>query len=701
MLPDLSGLRLSTRDSMVVGAGEKRQRDKDQTYQRMQSYYVCEQDRAVGPPVLHVVRGWFAGQNRLVFQVMQQAADMGYVLDVNDFSCLHKHVRVQFETALDWYTSFAPALSDFATSVRGDGDTEELRSQIPTDMLRWLRETRNDPDGRKFAADFAERFDGAARGEYPEIVNGQLSRLAKHMVPAEPDSFVVFAGPHMVEDSPVKRLCLYVHSETEISAKQLLDRHGPRKSSNRAVSLGYEGSVREMIVPPSAQGTQRSNLIDKYLKEANGGVWGWPLRDAEGSSSDAPVDPAQLAPPSIRPHLLLDHQSIEECPPLPALTQDQRATVAAIKSSMKNDSCYVHKSVLGGSSVAAGAGLTASRLAQHSLDDLAIVLNRGVEEHRRLRDALRGAMDQRGATMEQLLAPNQSDARAGKVLDGRLDTMLGLTSKNNAELHAFATNVLLRGPRKATSAAWTRFTGADTGFAWPPDPEQGGDKRLRDPAEARGELLDRPVPASALGPDGKFDVRLTRLMHKGGDLQEPRDQWWLVCNVSGQKSAALLRKQMFDAGEIPHPHIGAWVSTQMPWSPPLCTPVGNWQNVYLVLTLGMFDSHYNPRQNFLRAALHPVIHAAWKAVSRQPFTKILYAPERSNVRFLPNGGQKLNWHVDASAIAPVCLDDLPEEPAADPADPPEPAGSFLADAAPRGSGAENDPITLDTPYLGL
>jgi hypothetical protein len=162
-------------------------------------------------------------------------------------------------------------------------------------------------------------------------------------------------------------------------------------------------------------------------------------------------------------------------------------------------------------------------------------------------------------------------------------------------------------------------------------------------------------------------------------LQEPRDQWWLVCNVSGQKSAALLRKQMFDAGEIPHPHIGAWVSTQMPWSPPLCTPVGNWQNVYLVLTLGMFDSHYNPRQNFLRAALHPVIHAAWKAVSRQPFTKILYAPERSNVRFLPTGGQKLNWHVDASAIAPVCADDPPDPP-------------FLAD--PRGSGTENDPIAL-------
>jgi hypothetical protein len=200
-----------------------------------------------------------------------------------------------------------------------------------------------------------------------------------------------------------------------------------------------------MIVPPSAQGTQRSNLIDRYLKEANDGVWGWPLRGAEGSSSEAAVDPAQLAPSSIRPRLLLDHQSIEECPPLPALTQAQRDTVAAIKSSMMNDSCYVHKNVLGGSSVADGAGLTASRLAQHSLDDLAIVLNRGLEEHRRLRDALRGAMEQRGVTMEQLLASGQSDVRAGKVLEGRLETMLGLTSKNSAELHAFATNVLLRG----------------------------------------------------------------------------------------------------------------------------------------------------------------------------------------------------------------------------------------------------------------
>jgi hypothetical protein len=137
-------------------------------------------------------------------------------------------------------------------------------------------------------------------------------------------------------------------------------------------------------------------------------------------------------------------------------------------------------------------------------------------------------------------------------------------------------------------------------------------------------------------------------------MNNPKDLWQLAYNIGGLLPAAKLRRRLFLAKQITHPHIGHWVSPLKPWNPPLTNPVGNWQNVYMLLTKGMFDSHYMPQHNQLRAALKPIIEQVWHASSRKSFEKVIFAPERFNIRELPEGGQELQWHIDQDAIAPAC-----------------------------------------------
>lgn len=648
-------LLASTSRDVDVGppAGKKRvlEDGEDANYQRMQSYYVCTQQEQ---PVLHVVRGWFRGQNRFVFEAMQSAAQFGYVMDVNDFSCLFKGAREPFETALAWYTAFFPELSVFATSQRAQPDIERVRKNVPVPMRASLGKI-GDASGHAFAAAFADEFE-ALRRKHADIVRGELSALTKYRVPAKSDSYVVFAGPHMVESTPVKRLILYVHSETNVSAEIQLKKHRPSpQSSSKAVKLGLEGSVRSMVIPPSAQGKGRSNYVDQFLKEANGGVWGWPLPDGQGSSSAAPAPPC---PEAVRPLLMFGQESVDKAPSVPDLTVAQQQLVDRVRRSVIDDSSYVHEDVLRDAGTAVdGVSLSAADLEQHVLDNLAIVVNKGREMHARLCKELRGKLEQRRErrreqledTLGWLLDPSGSSGTSAQnsvpsLLKGRLVEGLGVPK--DSELFNFATNVLVRGARKTSSAAWQRLAG-QTNFAWPEDANSSA-KYFKDVADVTAELADR-------WPDGQsFDVRQTPLVHKGGDTAKSVDMWQFVFNISAQKEAVELRKRLFDEGRIPHPHLGIWVSQNMPWCPPLSTPVGNFQNVYLLLTKGMFDAHYDPRHNYLRAALLPVIQAAWKAFSKQPFRTVLFSPERMNIRYLPTGGQKLNWHVDHDAIEAVC-----------------------------------------------
>jgi hypothetical protein len=61
-----------------------------------------------------------------------------------------------------------------------------------------------------------------------------------------------------------------------------------------------------------------------------------------------------------------------------------------------------------------------------------------------------------------------------------------------------------------------------------------------------------------------------------------------------------------------------------------------------------------PRHCVLRLALKPVLTQVWHALSGEAFTKLLFTPERFNVRELPYGGSALKWHTDQNAISPVC-----------------------------------------------
>ena len=176
--------------------------------------------------------------------------------------------------------------------------------------------------------------------------------------------------------------------------------------------------------------------------------------------------------------------------------------------------------------------------------------------------------------------------------------------------------------------------------------------------------------------------------------------WALVHNIGGSAKAARIRNKLYNDNEISHPHIGAWVSHLCPWCPPLANPVGCWQNVYQILVLGMFDSHYMPEHIVLRNALKPIIEQMWHATSRSAFRKVLFAPERFNLRELPSGGSPLKWHIDQDALAPAC----PLEGPADGWNPKEayedPAGGILEGTASPAL-ALNDSVVRDGPCAAV
>jgi hypothetical protein len=165
------------------------------------------------------------------------------------------------------------------------------------------------------------------------------------------------------------------------------------------------------------------------------------------------------------------------------------------------------------------------------------------------------------------------------------------------------------------------------------------------------------------------------LARKDGLESNKQDLWELVSNLGGNKESVTLRYKLYLDGKIAHPHIGAWVSHLKPWCPTLCKPIV-WQNVYQVLTKGMFDSHYMPQHQILRHTLKPIIEQMWHATSRREFKKILFPPERFNLRELPKGGEPLQWHIDQDALAtPYTVDKAPVLEMDT-----EPSGSFLSDA---------------------
>lgn len=591
--------------------------DLDVDYQRMQSYYVCAQD---GDPVLFVVKGWFTGDNRVGFDLMQRAAGLGLQLDTNNFYTLCGS-GVSFEMSLQWYGEMFARMNAYAQTA----DTARL-FPLPAAMRAHVTKAGNVGE-QGFATEFDRLFRIEATREhrsavqaqlgqykYTDLRSGQLGPMVKHRVPAKPDSMVFFTGPHMVVGSAVRRLAIFVHSLSENTARDVL-RDFPT----------YTAKVRAMQIPPNAQGKTRSALVDKYLK-AEHGAWGW-------TQADNPGMPAEL-----RSSLLVDESSIANAPLVAPPNAD---TVGRMRAAILADSCYVAEDVLTGAPPVGGVTLSAADFESFILGCLATVLDRALAEQERLRAQLLAWVQSYPGGAAALLARPDDPKTHEKELKARLKAK-GMPT---GELKDYAENVLLRGVRKPESASWERFRDRATAFRWPADPDTGSKKVLRAPEEALAEL--QPAPTMAPVADGP----LARL---NGDMANPKDLWQLVRNIGGIEASARLRARLYAEGRIAHPHIGAWVSAQKPWCPPLANPVGSWQNVYQILVLGMFDSHYMPSHVFLRHALKPIIEQMWHATSRKPFSKVLFAPERFNMRELPNGGSPMQWHIDQDAIAPAC-----------------------------------------------
>ena len=564
----------------------------------MQSYYVCSQQE---DPVLFVVKGWFSGRNRYAFDAMQRAAGLQLDLKTNDFYLLCSTTKVQFETALEWYQAYFQKMNDFL-QTRDPEDLLPIPVQMATAMF-----AKPKVSTQTFVSSLAPALNAAFPADATEQRQLLLTAMSKYRVPAQSDSMVFFAGPHMVDSTPVRRLVCYIHSLSENTAADIL-REFP----------SYTIDVESMTIPPNAQGKQRSNLVDAYLKDHFHGNWGW----------------------TRRPGLLFDQASIEEAPNVAPANIE---VVDTIRQSFLNDSCYVATDVLESNTA---AGFAASEFETYILDCVAIVIDRGLKEQEALKADLMKWIGTYFGGMDALLLHPEDSSTHEKELTARLK--LGDKTLMTPRVKEYAMSTMLRSARKPTSASWEALDGQT--FTWPDDGVPQGKKVIRSKSEL--EDLLRAVSPELLQ-QSVADGHLARL---DGDMNKPKDLWQLVRNIGGLKPAVQLRRRLFLDGKIAHPHIGHWVSAAKPWNPPLTNPVGNWQNVYMLLTLGMFDSHYMPRHDALRSALRPIIEQVWHASSRKPFAKVLFAPERFNIRELPNGGQALPWHIDQDAIAPACGD---------------------------------------------
>ena len=566
----------------------------DVDYQRMQSYYVCAQQQN---PVLYVVRGWFVGKNRLAFDAMQRSAGLNLQLKTNDFYPLCSDSKVQFETTLKWYQLYFDKMNMFLRTRQ----RESLMNVPPQMMTEMLKKT-------KLAEQvFVDNLESELNITFPKAEEAHtLTTMEKYMVPAKPDSMVFFTGPHMVDSTPVRRLVCYVHSLSENTASDIL-RDFPT----------YTSQVERMLVPPNAQGKARSNLVDAFLKEHFGGEWGW----------------------TRQPGLLFDQASIDDAP---KVAPRNPVLVERIRQSFINTSCYVATDVLANSEV----GVSAHELETYILNCLATVIDMGLRKQEYLKKRLLMWIKETFPDgIDALLAHPVDPTTHEKSLKERLK--LGDANLMTDEVKDYAMSTLLRSTRKPTSTSWEAFDGQKN-FKWPVEVVPDGKKVIRDKRELK-QLL-KPVD-DALMNMSVADGPLARL---NGDMNNPKDMWQLAYNIGGLLPAQKLRRKLYLENKIAHPHIGHWVSPSKPWNPPLTNPVGNWQNVYMILTKGMFDSHYMPAHNKLRKALRPIIEQVWHASSRRPFEKVIFAPERFNIRELPEGGQELQWHIDQDAIAAAC-----------------------------------------------
>ena len=668
-----------------TGAGEKRtlptvssgrpeeNGPQDLEVKRIQSYYIVAQE---GDPVLFVIKRWFENDNRFIFDAFVRAANIPLDISKGDFYELDcNSPKISFLQMIEAFNSIRPEAAsyclDYAEGKRPDpfmklfsdsGVKRAFLSNVKHVSTLYAADeaTSMNVFAKMFAANLAQYTDELKdsralyprRYKHPYMRAGQSSAFEKHRIPAKPDSFVMFAGPHHVSGDPVRRLVAYVHSVNEQGARKILADH----SVPRGGKPTYTQAICDMVIPPNAQGKMRSPLVDQMLRQYYSNDWGWTQELYPGLTDE------------LRASLLIDETSIKNAPNVDAPNQDE---IKIIRTELTTNSCYVKYDVLATQNsdpnVDAAIKFNAEDFEQLVLNCVIHVLNMGLQKQEALKKSLRELIEANPGLVvafENSIEPwqvvgstpdNVEPRHHAAKLKERLKAVYA-----TAEVKEFAFSTLLRSQRKTNSVSWSATKWTDEHKPWY-DVYQSrpGRNPYKDPVKVmlsaeEIELVLRPAPAGTL----PLNVKSPLGLPEGAVASLPSDYslWTFMRNISGLKDAVAYRRRLFSEGKIAHPHIGCWTSALKPWCPSLLNPIGNWQNVYQILTLGMFDSHYMPRHSVLRLALKPVLTQAWYAVSRQAFSKLLFTPERFNVRELPKGGSALKWHTDEPAIYPVCPD---------------------------------------------
>lgn len=583
---------------------------QDLEAQRLQSYFVVAQE---GQPVLHVIRGWFLRDNRFIFDAMVRAA--GLPTDISkggkyDLNC--SSPRVPFENMISAFNLLRVEAASYVRQyTAGDRpDAETIFFPDTQNSLRLLRvmphlAKQYGPDASKWTTYFADAFKsnllyyaskekpGAAAAasqavptyKHPHLRSGVTTEMAKVRVPARPDSMVFFAGPHEVSDEPVRRLCAYVHSITDVDARKLLTDYAVPRGSKPS----YTEAVAKMLIPPHAQGKPRSPLIDKFLKEKYG-AWGWTRE----------LNPAM--PEVLRQSLLIDEDSITNAP---MADPENPAVMEEIKTSMKENSYFVKYDVLADFVADPNVpelfrSVTSKVFEEWILNCLLVVVNAGVAEHERLKSEMRNLI----AVRPEILAPvaNAIEPFEVGIKDGNeprhheklFKERLNAVPAMSQELKDFAMNVLLRNQRTSATKSWTGVAYEDELRPWitayagtagrnpytnrqgKPEPK----KIILAPEEATKILAPAPEGTVPIGLNSPL------LLKQGDTTPENYSLWSLAENLGGTAHHVQYRKMLYDQGLIPHPHVGCWVSALKPWPPSLVDPVARFDNFYQTLKTG-------------------------------------------------------------------------------------------------------------------
>jgi hypothetical protein len=217
--------------------------------------YVSHQN--VGGRSLYVVKHWFSANNAALFSLMVRHMPLPF----GDLS-RSMNLSIGGFTKLDIKKGTCPSLPFHKLVGEYFNKTfvhlhEEVRSS-PCNSDMTTRCPTKDVTLRNAWEHWCNTPDLIESLRFCKLPGVQLELIP---VPIQSDSLVIFAGPHRVSNEATKRCAVYIHAVDAAAAPALL-------------SDGYEHAVANSLIPPTAQGSSRSQHVDEILSKQYG-EWGW------------------------------------------------------------------------------------------------------------------------------------------------------------------------------------------------------------------------------------------------------------------------------------------------------------------------------------------------------------------------------------------------------------------------------------------